>query len=520
MRFQKVIALNPPSPPNYVSNKDSMSGFGQLFPKGSTYFPTLDLVYLVSFLADKGVDLDVVECLGLELDQAALLQRIEKQYRALDPSQPVLLIARTSAPTLDWDLAILNEIKRRAPLLQIALYGPVVPHVLPRVQRENVLDYIMGAEPDSTVEELVEGKPENGIAGLSYKQDGRWVTNTGRPLLRELDRLPMPKWELFPYRQYTLPRSSTRQDIRFLPMWTSRGCPINCTYCPYPVGQGTAWRYRSAENVVDEIEHLVKDLGVRYIIFRDPMFSLLQKRVIALCDEIVRRGLKVEWRCETRLDFLKQETLQAMARAGCSGINFGIESSDVEIQKGVGRRPIEKEEIVKAISLCHQLGIKTFGFFIVGLPGDTVATALRSIKFALDIKLNWVQFTAASPFIGTKLRDWGIERGLVVDSEYAYVNCHDALMGNENLTKEQVRSLLHLAQFFQNYLINRKGILKDDGRRDFGYRAAKWAADLACDVIAHVIFAFASLRYRKNLHQIPATAKISQVTLRSPERAD
>ncbi|HLH74574.1 MAG TPA: radical SAM protein, partial [Chloroflexota bacterium] len=321
MRFEKAIVLNPPNPPGYVSNKDSMGGFGQLFPSGATVFPTLDLVYLASCLAEYNLPLVVLECAGLGLTLAGLLTRIN-ELAAAEGDRPVIVVARTSAPTLDLDLNVCREIKAAWPASQIAIYGPVVPNVLKRIRREACVDYIIQGDPEETVRELMIGEPVESIRGLTFRAAGEWVENPERPLIRELDRLPFPKWELFPWHNYQIPRSSNRSGTTFLPMQTSRGCPIGCHYCPYPVGQGLLWRYRSPTNVVDEMEHLIRTFGVKYILLRDPMFSLNQKRVIQICDEIKRRNLVFEWRCETRVDFLKEETLRAMARAGCTGINF------------------------------------------------------------------------------------------------------------------------------------------------------------------------------------------------------
>src|SRR5258708_33052875 len=201
------------------------------------------------------------------------------------------------------------------------------------------------------------------------------------------------------------------------------------------------------------MEHLVNDLRVEFILFRDPMFSLNQKRVVEICDEVNRRGLKFKWRCETRIDFLNEETLTAMARAGCDGINFGVESSDIQIQEQSGRKSITREQFIDGFNLCRRLHIKTFGFFIIGLPGDTIETVLDTIKFPLEIRPNWVQFTPASPLIGTKLRDWAVGNALAAEDEYAYVNSHDAIIGNENLPKAQLHSLHGFAPFIHNYTL-------------------------------------------------------------------
>lgn len=501
MKFTKAIVVNLPSPDGYVSNKDSMGGFGQLFPIGATPFPPLDLIYLASYLAEKGHSFEVLECLALELDREQLTQKILALSNS-ESGQPLVVI-RTSAPTLDWDLGICQEIKRRVPGAVLAIYGPVVPKVLERIQQDDSIDYIIKGDPDETVEALLEQQADSEIAGLIFRSESSWNENAGQPFIRELDKLPFPKWELLPYEKYRLPKSSTSSETAFLPIWSSRGCPIGCDYCPYPVGQGLPWRYRSAENVVDEIAHLVNDLDIQYVLFRDPMFSLNQKRVIEICDGIQQRGLKVKWRCETRIDFLKEDTLRAMAAAGCDGINFGVESSDVAIQEGVGRKPISPEQIASHFELCRELGIKTFGFFIIGLPGDTIETIFNSIKFAVDIRPHWVQFTAATPFIGTKLRDWAIEQGLTEKDDLAYTNSHEAIMGNENLSVAQIYQLHRTAQLIQNYLINRKGILKLIGKSRF-YRAAQNTADFACDLLAKTIIFGARAWFNRSVGYRPA----------------
>ena len=163
----------------------------------------------------------------------------------------------------------------------------------------------------------------------------------------------------------------------------------------------------------------------------------------------------------------------------------------------MGRKPITPAQFLASIALCRELGIRTFGFFIIGLPGDTVGTILSTIQFAIRLRANWIQFTAAAPFIGTKLREWAVARGLVTPDEYAYVSSHSTMMGNENLSKEQVQSLLRFAQFIQNYLINRKGILKDESHRGPVYRTAKALADLATDAAARVAFALGRRRFER-----------------------
>jgi hypothetical protein len=495
-----VLVVNPPSPPGYSANRDSMGGFGQLFSEKATTMPPLDVPYLAGYLFDKQMPMEVLEAEGLDLTREQLAARV-REIGGANGSESMLAAVRTSAPTLDWDLSVCAAMKNACPNLAVAIYGPVVPHVLKRLYQEPRLDYIIRGEPDETVWELASGCSEDQIHGLTRRVAEKWVENPPRPFLKELDRLPFPKWELFPYHRYAIPRSSTAGPLTFLPMLSSRGCPFGCHYCPYPVGQGLPWRYRSPKNVVDEIEHLVKDLGIQYILFRDPMFSMRLDRVKQICDEIQRRKLVFRWKCETRPDCLNEETVRAMAAAGCDGINFGVESAEVEIQANVGRKPISRERILEMTGICSKHGIKSFCFFIIGLPGDTVDTILETVEFAIHLRPNWLQFTAATPFIGTKLRQWSIAQGLTSEDEYAYISSHEATVGNENLAKNQVEALHRFAMLIER-LINRSGILKDENRKELLYSTGRALADWASLLAAKSLFALGR-RHFKRLHWGP-----------------
>src|SRR5262245_10096501 len=244
MAFAKVIVVNPPNPPGYAANRDSMGGYGQLYPIGAPVMPPLDIPYLIAYLADKGVALEAIESQGLDLTLEQLANRVAGLANENAPGR-TLAVVRTALPSLDWDLSVCTALKGAAPGSKLAIYGSIVPHVLHRVYQEPALDYVLRGEPDETVYELAAGTPEADVLGLNYRLAGSWTENPPRPFLKELDRLPFPKWELLPYKRYTLPRSSTTAVVPFLPMLTSRGCPYGCHYCPYPVGQGLPWRFRS-----------------------------------------------------------------------------------------------------------------------------------------------------------------------------------------------------------------------------------------------------------------------------------
>ena len=146
----------------------------------------------------------------------------------------------------------------------------------------------------------------------------------------------------------------------------------------------------------------------------------------------------------------------------------------------------------------RELGIDTFAFFIIGLPGDTVTSVLKTVKFAIDMQPTWVQFTAASPFIGTKLRDWAVERGLATEERYAYVSSHEVQMGNGTLSVAQVQALLRFAKLFQRGL-NRGGILKDHRAPSAPRRRAAVAADAVSRVAARTVFTVGKARLKREV---------------------
>jgi anaerobic magnesium-protoporphyrin IX monomethyl ester cyclase len=495
MRFDSAVLINPPDPPGYKSNKDSMGGFGQLFSAGAPPFPPLDLPYLAAVVARENIPVKVIEAGALGLNTNGMLDALA----AMTPPASTLLCIRTSLPTIDHDLAVCAATKERFPTLQIALFGPAIGSLGHRVSRDQSIDFATIGEPDLAVLELMRGDPVEGIAGLMHRNGSTWTRNAERKFQRDLDAIPFPRWDLLPYHNYIIPKSATAGAMRCLPMLTSRGCPFGCNYCPYPVGQGLLWRYRSPANVVDELEHVVRDLGVEYIIFRDPLFSANKKRVTAICEEIIKRGLTVKWRCETRVDCLDESTIKIMSEAGCAGVNFGVESIDPQIQKNVERKPITDEQFVTTIGLLRKYGIQTFAFFVIGLPGDTVETILKTIAFAIRLRASWTQFTVATPFIGTKLYDWAVVNGKIEQGVYKIISSHEGSMGNENLTAPEVHRLHRFAQILQRNLINRRGVLKNEQRNDLPYRIARGVANVLADLGAHAWFWAGSMFFRTTI---------------------
>jgi anaerobic magnesium-protoporphyrin IX monomethyl ester cyclase len=499
MAFTKLFIVNPPNPPGYVSNKDSMGGFGQLYPIGAPPFPPLDIPYLAASAAARAVAVEVIEAGALLLSTEDVIARLKTSG-----ASGALVMVRTSLPSIDADLQFCGEVKNAVAPGALGLFGAAAPSLLKRIEVESSLDYVILGEADGPVVELMLGTAPAEIPGIMFRGGGRtWVRTPERPMERDLDSIPFPRWDMLPVEKYRIPKSSASGALRFLPILSSRGCPFGCNYCPYPIGQGLKWRFRTPKNVVDEMEYLVKNFGVEHLLFRDPMFSMRQNRVVDICNEITRRGLKVSWKCETRMDCLDEETIAAMARAGCVGVNFGVESIDPEIQKGVHRKPIMMDEFVEKVALCRKYDISTFAFFVVGLPGDTVDTILDSIEFAVKIRASWTQFTVATPFIGTPMHDWAVELGVLESDSYKIINAHTTSLGNENMVGPDIVKLHKFARLLQENMLNRRGILKNERRRSGLYAIAKRGADAAAHAAAALTIAAGRAYFKRRIKPGP-----------------
>ncbi len=183
-------------------------------------------------------------------------------------------------------------------------------------------------------------------------------------------------------------------------MITSRGCPFNCDFCSQPIF-GNRFRTRSAANIVDEIETVLA-LGYERIWFADDCFTLNRKRLIDICNEIIQRGIKIDWECLSRVDTMDREMAEKMRRAGCVRVFFGIESGNDSVLTLMKKRATTKQakEAVQATKLSR---VQVGAFFIVGYPGETDETVLDTVKFASSLPLDYLSFTFPYPIPGTPL---------------------------------------------------------------------------------------------------------------------
>lgn len=231
------------------------------------------------------------------------------------------------------------------------------------------------------------------------------------PPPQDLDALPRPARHLVRTDAYGYLFQTRGPITTFI---SSRGCPFRCTFCDKTIS-GSPWRARSAEDVVDELEEVVGRFGVRYACIFDDNFTLRRSRVEAICEELIRRRIDLHWKCEARVDGVTPDLCQLMKQAGCRTIAFGIESGNQESLDFL-RKDQDLGKMRSAISSARTAGIETVGYVLVGIPGETPATTLRTLDFVLDTEMDFIQFSTLSPFPGTDLYELAQREGWFVES--------------------------------------------------------------------------------------------------------
>ena len=314
-------------------------------------------------------------------------------------------------------------------------------------------DFVVVGEGEKTILELIERKHDIiSIAGLAYRVGDEAYVNAPRQLIQDLDTLPMIDYKLFPIEYYRLQRMPNIENTEFsMSILSGRGCTFQCTFC-YRLMKGM--RLRSIEAIVDEIKFLKKYYGITYFDFADDLTMESKKRSFALCEEFLRQDLNIKWRCEGRLNFVDKEVLSIMKQAGCTFINYGIESLDNQVLKNM-RKGLTEEIIIKGIETTIASGISPGLNIIFGNIGDNEETLQKSVKFLLhyDDCSQVRSIRPVTPYPGCELYEEAKRRGIIKDAKDFYEVKHtnsDLLTVNfTDLSEKKFYECLYYA----NYLL-------------------------------------------------------------------
>lgn len=420
-----VLLVNPPTPDGAIWIR-SQHRVGRR-SRENMIWPQVSLAQMAAILApDYKVEI---------IDANALRMGWKEFEKRLDQLRPKYYMTQVTAPTLRNDMYGVFLAKSLG-AKTIAFGTHVTPMTLETMRPFPALDFVLRGEPEMTLRELIDAlegkKPSNPrvakmlaetsmpqrrrigsqevvdefpvkesdnpcarILGLAWRNGNEIVINPDRPFIPNLDDLPIPLHEMLPLDKQRMPM--IKGPFTFIV--TSRGCPAGCKYCIKHVSYQNSVRVRSAENIVEELEYLNR-LGITNIHMYADLFTVNRDHVVSLCNLILERGLKIRWTCNSRVDYVDEEMLTLMGKAGCWLISWGIESANEMILKRA-RKGYKKEQAFKALKWAKAAGIKNWGYFIIGLPGETEETIQETIAYSKALPLDIALFHIAAPYPGT-----------------------------------------------------------------------------------------------------------------------
>lgn len=340
---------------------------------------------------------------------------IEKHLKAFKPE---MCVYQATTPSIYADIEAARMCKEAVGGLHV-MVGPHVSAEPESTLRaaNGALDAVARHEFDYTIRDVANGVALKDCLGLSYLDGDTYIENASRPYIENLDELPYPAWHHLDMGNYW----DGAKLFPFVTQITARGCRYRCSYCQIPqVMNGHGYRPHSVERVVDEMLHNQKIIpGLREIMFEDDTLTMriARDRLIALCEEIIRRDVKLSWSANARVDLNDLETLRLMKRSGCRMLCVGFEFGDQKILNNV-KKGTTVDQMYTFAENASKAKIRIHGCFMIGGPEETRETAEKTIKMSKELKIDTAQFTGVVAYPGTSYYEWAKKSGALIPKDW------------------------------------------------------------------------------------------------------
>jgi anaerobic magnesium-protoporphyrin IX monomethyl ester cyclase len=415
---------------------------GYYYRLGAVY-PPLGLMYISSSLKRKGHSVALIDMNVEKFD----LERFN--FRDYD-------VVGISADTVRFPVVERIAKKAKAQNVTVVMGGPHATAYYHEILQKGLCDYVVLGEGERAFSDLVESIASNEkyplIPGVAYMKDGEVIALPSR-FLENLDDLPFPDRE-----KVHLYRTKFAGE-RATSLITSRGCPFNCEFCSASQFMGRRIRWRSIENVIDELK-ILKKLGYGSVIFFDDNFTINPKRVVNLCEEMMRKDLRFKWWAFSRADELlgREDMVEAMSKAGCRMLFIGFESANDEVLEEYGKN-LKSDIAFDVMKLLKKYKVDVFASFVIGALKDTRKTIEKTVKFAKKLKASIVQFSILTPYPGTVLFEK--LKHLIFEKDWRKFDGTHLVFKHPNFSPKELRRLFikaYYAVYTSPRLIFRRGI--------------------------------------------------------------
>jgi anaerobic magnesium-protoporphyrin IX monomethyl ester cyclase len=449
----KVLLVNPP----HIISKYKFIGL---------VAPPLGISYIAAVLEKNSVDVSIIDASAMEMDWYELGKEIEK-------ISPDVVAITALTPTIEQALETAKIAKSILPESTIILGGYHPTFTFKKLLENEFLDIIIIGEGEYTmlevVQSLLNGSELRRVKGIATRD---FVTPP-REIIEDLDTLPFPARHLLPMDKYKI------LNIK-LPTGTlvsGRGCPYQCSFCSSAAMHGKKLRLRSAQNVVDEMEHLINDHHAETIAFMDDTFTINKKRVEEICDELKKRDLDVYWGCTTRVDTLSLDLLKKMKDSGCITLFMGVESSDQLILNNVNKQTTINK-VKKAFEMARNYDMRTIASVVLGMPGDSRENILKTIKFVKNLNPSYAVFSLATPYPGTPFYKQAVSENLIKVNDWSKYTLLNPVLNTMDCSLDELKKLQRRA--FRSFYL-RPGYLIKQGQID-GFMLLKTAATIVKEI--------------------------------------
>jgi len=432
----KILIVNPPWPGEGYGTRSNIRWPHRRGDKVLT-FP-LYLAYAVAVLKKEGYDVKGIDAIDKEWGIFEFVEEIKRL-------KPDVVIMEVSTPSINYDLETALLLKKEVGC-KLFFCGPHATYF-----HKDIIDNYMFVDGCIRFEfeyvirdvckAVKEGTGISFVQGLTFRDTSKsTIVNPDRALIEDLDGLPYVDREDFKIERYQQAFFSGKKTALII---ASRGCPHRCSFCLWPeTFLGHKFRARSPKNIVDEIEYLIKNYGVDELYFDDDTFIMNKDFVGTVCNEILKRDIKIKWKCMGRVNGVDSETLRLMKKAGCNEVFYGFESGSQKILDSVDKG-IKKEDSINAVKMTRKAGITAGGSFVVGTPEESKETIKETIRFAIKLHADYVQFAITCPFPGTRLYEQVKKEGLLqINSWEDLDGCHGPTIKSRHLSRKELDGIL------------------------------------------------------------------------------